>query len=121
MRTGWWRMTLGMVGQFVFLFGLYWLAARVVGLDLPVPELICAYAFRQFLTVMAVTPGGLGVTEVGTAGILVLFGGAPGAASATALLYAIYAHLLVVPFGLTTLAAWWVRTGRRAAEEGRLA
>lgn len=117
-RTGWWRMTLGMVGQFVFLFGLYWLAARVVGLDLPVPELICAYAFRQFLTVMAVTPGGLGVTEVGTAGILVLFGGAPGAASATALLYAIYAHLLVVPFGLTTLAAWWVRTGRRAAAAG---
>ncbi|WP_162803113.1 lysylphosphatidylglycerol synthase transmembrane domain-containing protein [Ornithinimicrobium avium] len=117
-RTGWWRMTLGMVGQFVFLFGLYWLAARVVGLDLPVPELICAYAFRQFLTVMAVTPGGLGVTEVGTAGILVLFGGAPGAASATALLYAIYAHLLVVPFGLATLAAWWVRTGRRAAAAG---
>lgn len=114
-RSGWLPMTLGMVGQFVLLFGLYWLAARVVGLELPVAELIAAYTFRQFLTVMAVTPGGLGVTEVGTAGILVLFGGDPGAASATALLYAIYAHLLVVPFGLTALAAWWAGPGRTAA------
>lgn len=119
-RSGWWRMTLGMVGQFVLLFGLYWVAARVVGMDLPVAELICAYTFRQFLTVMAVTPGGLGVTEVGTAGILVLFGADGGAASATALLYAIYAHLVVVPFGLAAIATWWVRTGRLASAEGRL-
>ncbi len=119
-RSGWWRMTLGMVGQFVLLFGLYWMAARVVGMDLPVAELICAYTFRQFLTVMAVTPGGLGVTEVGTAGILVLFGADGGAASATALLYAIYAHLVVVPFGLAAIATWWSRTGRLASAEGRL-
>lgn len=119
-RSGWWRMTLGMAGQFVLLFGLYWVAARVVGMDLPVAELLCAYAFRQLLTVMAVTPGGLGVTEVGTAGILVLFGADGGAASATALLYAIYAHLLVVPFGLAALATWWAGTGREATAEGRL-
>ena len=119
-RTGWWRITLGMCGQFVLLFGLYWVAARVVGLDLPVAELICAYTFRQLLTVMAVTPGGLGVTEVGTAGLLVLFGADGGAASATALLYAIYAHLVVVPFGLAALATWWVGTGRQASLEGRL-
>lgn len=119
-RTGWLPMTLGMVGQFVLLFGLYWVAARVVGLDLPVAELICAYTFRQFLTVLAVTPGGLGVTEVGTAGLLVLFGADGGAASATALLYAIYAHLVVVPFGLAALAAWWTGSGRRAVAEGRL-
>ena len=120
-RSGWWRMTAGMTGQFVLLFGLYWVAARVVGIDLLVAELICAYTFRQFLTVLAVTPGGLGVTEVGTAGMLVLFGADGGAASATALLYAIYAHLLVVPFGLASLSTWWARTGRRARAEGRLA
>ncbi|MFK5634611.1 MULTISPECIES: lysylphosphatidylglycerol synthase transmembrane domain-containing protein [unclassified Ornithinimicrobium] len=119
-RRGWPQMTAGMAGQFVFLFGLYWLAARVVGLDLPVAELICAYTFRQLLTVVAVTPGGLGVTEVGTAGLLVLFGGDGGAASATALLYAIYAHLLVVPFGIAALGSWWVGPDRRAAVNDRL-
>lgn len=111
-RRGWLTMTLGMTGQFVLLFGLYWLAARSVGLDLPLTELICAYTFRQFLTVVAVTPGGLGVTEVGTAGMLVLFGGSPGAASATALLYAIYAHLVVVPFGVAALISWRLGAGR---------
>lgn len=115
----WGTMTLGMVGQFVFLFGLYWLAARTVGMDLPVAALVCAYTFRQLLTVMAVTPGGLGVTEVGTAGVLVLLGGDAGAASATALLYAVYAHLLVVPFGVAALLHWWVRTGRGAVGAGQ--
>lgn len=115
-RSGFWPMTLGMTGQFVLLFCLYWVAARTVGVDLPIAELITAYTFRQLLTVFAVTPGGLGVTEVGTAGVLVLLGAAPGAASATALLYAIYAHLVVVPFGVAALASWWFGSG-----PGRLA
>ncbi|WP_131105377.1 lysylphosphatidylglycerol synthase transmembrane domain-containing protein [Ornithinimicrobium sufpigmenti] len=113
-RHGGLKMTLGMTGQFVLLFGLYWLAARSVGLDLPLAELIAAYTFRQMLTAVAVTPGGLGVTEVGTAGLLVVLGGSAGAASATALLYAIYAHLVVVPFGVAALVAWRVQ-GRRPA------
>ncbi|HSP61246.1 MAG TPA: lysylphosphatidylglycerol synthase transmembrane domain-containing protein [Ornithinimicrobium sp.] len=115
----WGTMTLGMAGQFLFLFGLYWLAARTVGMDLPVAALVCAYTFRQLLTVMAVTPGGLGVTEVGTAGVLVLLGGDAGAASATALLYAVYAHLLVVPFGLAAIGHWWVVAGRRSVAKGQ--
>ncbi|MGD8148560.1 lysylphosphatidylglycerol synthase transmembrane domain-containing protein [Ornithinimicrobium sp. Y1694] len=111
-RRGWLEMTLGMSGQFVLLFGLYWFAARSVGLELPLPELICAYTFRQMLTAIAITPGGLGITEVGTAGLLVILGGSPGAASATALLYAIYAHLVVVPFGVAALVAWRLGAGR---------
>lgn len=117
-RHGGVTMTLGMTGMFVLLFGLYWSAARAVGLDLPVAELIAAYTFRQLLTALAVTPGGLGVTEVGTAGLLVLFGGSPGAASATALLYALYAHLVVVPFGVAALAAWRVGMHQRAGAAG---
>lgn len=113
-RHGGLEMTLGMAGQFVLLFGLYWVAARSVGLDLPLAELIAAYTFRQMLTAVAVTPGGLGVTEVGTAGLLVILGGSAGAASATALLYAIYAHLVVVPFGVAALVAWRAG-GRRTA------
>lgn len=117
-RSGGVEMTLGMTGQFVLLFGLYWFAARSVGLDLPLPELICAYTFRQLLTAVAVTPGGLGVTEVGTAGLLVILGASGGAASATALLYAIYAHLLVVPFGVAALVSWRLGAGRELSSQG---
>lgn len=112
-RTGWVPITLGMTGQFVLLFGLYWTAARTVGVEIPVYALICAYTFRQLLTLVALTPGGLGVTEVGTAGLLVLLGAGAGAASATALLYAIFAHLVVIPFGTAALATWWYGPDRR--------
>lgn len=110
-RSGFWPMTLGMAGQFVLLFGLYWCAARVVRVDVTLAGLICAYTFRQLLTVVALTPGGLGITEVGTAGILVLLGATPAQASATALLYAIYAHALVVPLGVAALVAWRAGAG----------
>lgn len=113
-RERWLPMTLGMSGQFVLLFGLYWVAARTVGVEIPVYALICAYTFRQLLTLLAVTPGGLGVTEVGTAGLLVILGANAGAASATALLYAIFAHLVVIPFGIAALATWWYGPDRLA-------
>lgn len=114
------KMTLGMVGMFGFFFVLYWVASRTVGLGLPVYMLFAAYAFRQFLTVIAITPGGLGITEVGTAGILVAFGGDPGAASAAALLYAIFANLLSVPLGLAAWGVWWFGPKNKARPKGQL-
>ena len=114
------KMSLGLVGMFGFFFLLYWVASRTVGLDLPVYMLFAAYAFRQFLTVVAITPGGLGITEVGTAGVLVAFGGDPGAASAAALLYAVFTHLLEVPLGLTAWLSWWFGPKHRAHAKGQL-
>ncbi len=117
-RHGSIRMTLGLVGMFGFFFILYWVSARSVGMELAVVPLFAAYTFRQFLTVVAITPGGLGVTEIGTAGILVAFGADPASASAAALLYAVFTHLLEVPLGITAWAGWLIgrkRTARRAA------
>lgn len=112
---GWLRLTLGLVGMFGFFFILYVVASRSVGLELAIPQLLAAYTFRQFLTVIAITPGGLGVTEVGTAGILVAFGGDPTAASAAALLYAVFTHLLEVPLGIAAWAGWWFGPHERTA------
>lgn len=114
------KMTLGLVGMFGFFFILYWVASRTVGLGLPVYMLFAAYAFRQFLTVIAITPGGLGITEVGTAGILVAFGGDPGAASAAALLYAIFTNLLSVPLGLAAWGIWWFGPKNTSRAAGQL-
>lgn len=111
------QMTLGLAGMFSVFFVLYVVAARTVGLDLSVAHLFTAYAFRQLLTVVAITPGGLGVTEVGTAGVLVSFGAEPAAASATALLYAIFTHVLEVPLGLLAWFGWTRGRRRRAARE----
>jgi len=108
------QLSLGLAGMFGFLFVLYVVSARAVGLELGVIALFAAYAFRQLLTVVAITPGGLGVTEVGTVGILVAFGGDPSAASAAAVLYAVFTHVLEVPLGALACVAWWSGRARRA-------
>lgn len=106
-RRGGIAMTLGLAGMFGFFFVLYVVASRTVGLELPISHLFVAYSFRQFLTVAAITPGGLGITEVATAGVLVAFGGDPSAAASAALLYAVFTHLLEVPLGIAAWLAWW--------------
>ncbi len=106
-RQGGLQMTLGLVGMFAFFYVLYVVAAKTVGLELPLSHLFVAYSFRQFLTVLAITPGGLGITEVGTAGVLVALGGSPSAAASAALLYALFTHLLEVPLGIAAWASWW--------------
>ncbi len=115
-REGWLRLCLGLTGMFGAFFVLYVVSSRTVGLDLALAELFAAYTFRQFLTVVAITPGGLGVTEVGTAGILVAFGGDPSAAAAAALLYAVFTHLLEVPLGLAAWLGWWFGPRHREAD-----
>lgn len=114
-REGWPAMSLGLAGMFGSFFILYVVSSRTVGLDLALVELFAAYTFRQFLTVIAITPGGLGVTEVGTAGILVAFGGDPSAAAAAALLYAVFTHLLEVPLGMAAWLGWWFGPRHREA------
>ncbi len=105
-------MTLGLAGMFAALFTLYCVSARTVGVDLALTQLFAAYAVRQFLTTVAITPGGLGLTEVGTAGVLVAFGADASAASAAALLFALFTHLLEVPLGVLAFGVWWFRPAK---------
>lgn len=120
-RSGGIRMSLGLAGMFAFFFVLYVVASRTVGLDLALTHLFVAYTFRQFLTVVAITPGGLGITEVGTAGVLVALGGDPSAAASAALLYAVFTHLLEVPLGVAAWAGWWFGPKHRSSTRDLLA
>ena len=43
-------------------------------------QIFAAYAVGRLLTAVGVTPGGVGVTESGTAAVLVAWGAAPAAA-----------------------------------------
>ncbi len=111
-------MSLGLLGMFGCFFVLYVVSARAVGVELALVPLFAAYAFRQFLTVVAITPGGLGITEVGTAGILVAFGAEPASAAAAALLFAVFTHLLEVPLGALATLGWWLTRKRSVSSQG---
>ncbi len=107
-----WKMSLGLAGMLGTFFILYLVACHTVGVELPVAHIFAAYAIRQLLTVVAITPGGLGITEAGTAAVLIAFGADPTAAAAAALLYAVVTHLLDVPLGALAMLIWWVSPNR---------
>lgn len=111
------KMSLGLGGMLGSFFLLYLVACQAVGIELAIAQLFAAYAIRQMLTVLAVTPGGLGITEAGTAAVLIAFGADPASAAAAALLYAVFTHLLDVPLGATALFAWWLAPKRQAARQ----
>lgn len=116
-RTGGVMMTLGIVGMFTMFFFVFWMCAWAVGLDLPVTQLFTAYAVRQFLTAVTVTPGGLGVTEAGAMTVLIAAGGDSNAAAATAILFALFTQILEIPLGIGAWISWALGSKRNTAEQ----
>ena len=54
------------------------------------------------------TPGGLGVTEAGTAAVLVGWGADPAQATAGVVLFSLYTHFFEVPLGVLGWGLWWI-------------
>ena len=104
--SGWLKMTLGMVGFFGLYYVLFLLCTEATGIELPFGQLFAAYAIGRLLTAVGVTPGGLGVTETGTAAALVAWGADPAAAMAGVVLFSIFTHLMEVPLGALGWLAW---------------
>lgn len=115
-RTGWLPMTLGMGGFFGLYYVLFLLCMATTGIELPFGQLFAAYAIGRLLTAIGVTPGGLGVSESGTAAALVAWGADPAAAMAGVVLFSIFTHLLEVPLGALGWIAWAVMPRAGAAE-----
>lgn len=105
-RTGWRSMTLGMIGFFGLYYVLFLLCLGTTGIELPFGQLFAAYAIGRLLTAVGVTPGGLGVTETGTAAALVGWGADSTAAMAGVVLFSIFTHLMEIPLGALGWLAW---------------
>jgi uncharacterized membrane protein YbhN (UPF0104 family) len=69
---------------------------------------LTAFAFVRLLTVLPVTPGGLGITELGLAGILTAGAGAQVTARviAAVLIFRALTYLLPIPLGAVAGLAW---------------
>lgn len=107
-RTGWFPMTMGLVGFMGVYFLLFWRTLNAVGVNLPWINLFAAYAIGRLLTAVGVTPGGLGITEAGTLAVLAAWGAPPAPAAAGVLLFAIFTHVLELPLGALGWLAWWM-------------
>lgn len=111
LRRGWPAITFGMVAYYASELALFLWALNALGAQLGVAETTAAFALSRVLTSVVVTPSGVGVSEAGTAGLLVLFGTPPAVAAAAVLVLHFYTYLIEIPAGI---AGWgWVLVMRK--------
>jgi putative heme transporter len=115
-RTGWASMTFGLVGFFGVYYVLFWFCLNAVGVHVSFAHMFAAYALGRLLTAVGITPGGVGVTETGTAAVLVGWGADPAAATAGVVLFSLYTHLMEIPLGAVGWLAWGLSRKRRPAD-----
>lgn len=113
--SAWRRLTLGMALYTVLLFTLLAACLAVSGAGVPLGVTLLAFCVERLATLAGLTPGGLGLVEVGLAGALMLAPGAdPAGVAAGALLYRGLTFGLEIPVGGLLLAGWTWQQRRSA-------
>ena len=105
-RYGWLEMTYGLVGFFGVYYILFWFCLNSMGVQMPFAYMFGAYTVGRLLTAVGITPGGLGVTEAGTAAVLVGWGADPAQATAGVVLFSLFTHFFEVPLGALGWIVW---------------
>jgi putative heme transporter len=109
----WHWLTLTTLVSHLSLFLVLLLALRHVGVsgrEVSWVEALAAFALVRLLSAFPITPGGLGVVELGLAAALVLAGGEEAPVVAAVLVFRVLTLLLPVPIGGLT---WWLWRRRR--------
>ena len=106
-----WRITVATAAANLTLWLVLLACLRGVGLSqaqVSWQTCLAAYAFVRLLTVLPITPGGLGITELGLIGILAAGAGHQATAQVTAavLLYRAVTYLPPIPLGAIACLAW---------------
>lgn len=113
--TAWRRLSLGMALYTALLFALLAACLHVTAAGVPWPVMLVAFCVERLATLVGLTPGGLGLVDVGLAGALMLApGAAPAGVASGVLLYRALTFGLEIPVGGLLLAGWIWR-GRVAA------
>lgn len=114
-RRGARRFTLAAVGYALLQALLLGLCLHAFSSNLSVIDVFAGYTGSAALTLVPITPGGIGVTEAGTAALLIALGGDPATTTAAVLLFRTFTFLLEIPAGALCAAAWWIRRPRSPA------
>jgi putative heme transporter len=106
-----WRITATTAASNLILWLVLLACLRGVGLSqaqVPWQTSLAAFAFVRLLTALPITPGGLGITELGLIGTLTAGAGPAAGAQVTAavLLYRAVTYLPPIPLGAITYLVW---------------
>lgn len=105
-RGRWFPLTFGLAGFMGIYFVLFRQCLEAVGVHMSWSHAFAAYAVGRLLTTVAVTPGGIGVAEAGSAAVMLAMG-VPGEGTAAAVtLFALFSYLLEIPLGALAAVLW---------------
>jgi uncharacterized protein (TIRG00374 family) len=109
LRTRWHLLTLATLAGQLSVFALFLVCLRVVDISsakLNLIEAFSAWSLARLLGSLPVTPGGLGLVEVGLTGVLVGFGAPDAKVVAAVLLYRALSIVPTLVIGTLALAVW---------------
>ena len=109
LRHKWVPLTVTTLVSHVSLYVVLLVALRDVGVsehEVSWAEVLGAFAFVRLLTALPITPGGVGVVELGLTAALVVAGGDQAQVVAAVLVFRGLTYLLPVPFGALTYLLW---------------
>ena len=124
LRMRWPHLTAATLLSHVSLYAVLLLALRHVGVPneaVSWREALAAFAFVRLLSALPITPGGLGVVELGLAAALVAAGGDEALVVAAVLIYRLLTFVLPIPVGVVSYFLWQREAAaarRRLATEG---
>jgi uncharacterized membrane protein YbhN (UPF0104 family) len=108
-RRRWGALLMGMAATFALQAVLFAACLHVTGAWTELPVALAAFAVSRVLTVVVLTPNGVGLSETGTAGVLVALGTPAAPAAASVLLFGLITHLFEIVLGLLAGAVWAAR------------
>ena len=106
---GWWRMSLAVAGYAALQCLLLGLCLHLTGAGSTVPAVLAGFAVERTLTILPVTPGGIGIGDLGLVGMLLALGGAPAGVAAAAVLFRTFTFAVEIPVGACLLGMWLLR------------
>jgi putative heme transporter len=109
LRRRWLGLTIATLVGHLTVFGVLLVSLRAVGVpsaDVSVAEAFAAWALIRIITTVPLTPGGLGIVELGLTGALVTFGGHEAKVVAAVLLYRVLTYVPPIAIGGVCLLVW---------------
>jgi uncharacterized protein (TIRG00374 family) len=115
LRRGWAGLAVGGIGYPVLQVALMWSCLVALQVDVTIGAVLAAFAVERMLTLVPITPGGVGLVETAATAVLVGFGADPVGAAAGVVLFRVFSYLVEIPLGAVVAAAWFARSRRVAA------
>jgi glycosyltransferase involved in cell wall biosynthesis/uncharacterized membrane protein YbhN (UPF0104 family) len=106
--NGWLRMSLGITGYVALQCLLLGVCLQLTGAEVTWADVLAGFAVERMLTVVPLTPGGVGVADLGLVGVLLALGGDPAGVTAAAVLYRGFVFAAEIPVGGGTLGLWFL-------------